>query len=48
MGSGERLGLHELKDRLQGHWAISVSGNRRATFRFEDRATVDVDFVDHH
>ena len=36
--------LHELKGRLKGHWAVSVSGNWRVTFRFEDGAAVDVDF----
>lgn len=40
--------LHELKGRLKGHWAVSVSGNWRVTFRFEDGAAVDVDYVDYH
>ena len=31
-----------------GHWAISVSGNWRMTFRFEDAEAVDVDRVDYH
>ena len=38
------VGLHELKGRLKGHWAVSVSGNWRITFRFEDGAAVDVDY----
>ena len=38
--------LHELKGRLQGHRAVSVSGNWRVTFRFEDGAAADVDYVD--
>jgi len=37
-----------LKGRLKGHWAVSVSGNRRVTFRFEDGAAVDVNCVDYH
>ncbi len=41
------FGLHELKGRLKGHWAVSVSGNWRITFGFEDGAAVDVDYVDY-
>ncbi len=40
--------LHALKGPLKGHHAVSVSGNWRVTFRFEDGAAVDVDFVDYH
>lgn len=40
--------LHELKAPLKGHWAVAVSGNWRVTFRFEDDAAVDVDYVDYH
>ena len=40
--------LHELKGSLKGHWAVSVSGNWRVTFRFEDGAAVDVDYLDYH
>ncbi len=40
--------LHALKGRLKGHYAVSVSGNWRVTFRFEDGSAVDVDYVDYH
>ena len=40
--------LHELKGRLNGHYAVSVSGNWRVTFRFEEGSAVDVDYVDYH
>ena len=40
--------LHALKGRLKGHYAVSVSGNWRVTFRFEDGAAADVDSVDYH
>ena len=40
--------LHALKGRLKGHFAVAVSGNWRVTFRFEDGAAVDVDYVDYH
>ena len=33
---------------LKGHNAVSVSRNWRVTFRFEDGAAVDVDYVDYH
>ena len=40
--------LHRLTGRLKGHWSVSLSGNWRVTFRFEDGAAVDVDYVDYH
>ena len=40
--------LHGLRGRLKGHYAVSVSGNWRVTFRFEDGLAVDVDYVDYH
>ena len=40
--------LHALKGPLKGHYAVTVSGNWRVTFRFEDGAPVDVDYVDYH
>ena len=42
------LQLHELKGGMKGHYAVSVSGNWRVTFRFEDGTAVDVDYVDYH
>ena len=42
------LGLHPLKGRLKGHYAVSVSGNWRVTFRIEDGDVRDVDYVDYH
>ena len=40
--------LHALKGPLKGHYAVSVSGNWRATLRFEDGAVADVDYVDYY
>ena len=40
--------LRELKGRLKRRWAVSVSSNWRVTFRFEDGASVDVDYVDYY
>ena len=40
--------LHPLRGRLLGRYAVSVSGNWRVTFRFEDGNVVDVDYLDYH
>ena len=42
------LRLHPLKGDLKGHYAVSVSGNWRVTFRFKDGDAVEVDYVDYH
>ena len=40
--------LHALTGRMKGHYAVSVSGNWRVTFRFEDGHAANVDYVDYH
>jgi proteic killer suppression protein len=40
--------LHPLKGRMREHHAVSVSGNWRVMFRFEDGNAVDVDYLDYH
>lgn len=40
--------LHPLKGNLAGYWAVSVSGNWRVIFRFEDGDAVDVNLIDYH
>ncbi len=40
--------LHRLKGHLQGHWSVSISGNWRIIFRFEDGDCFDVDLLDYH
>ena len=40
--------LHGLRGRLAGHYAVSVSGNWRVTFRFKDGLATDVDYLDCH
>jgi len=42
------LGLHPLKGRYEGLWAVSVSGNWRVVFRFEGNNAIDVDYLDYH
>ncbi len=40
--------LHPLVGDLSPHWAITVSGNWRLTFAFEDGDVVLVDYKDYH
>lgn len=40
--------LHQLKGEFRGHWAVSVSGNWRLTFRFEGSDVILVDYLDNH
>jgi len=42
------FGLHRLKGNLKDFWAVSVSGNWRIIFRFENSNAYDVDLVDYH
>jgi proteic killer suppression protein len=42
------LGLHPLKGSLKGFWAVTVSGNWRVIFRFENGNAIDVDYLDYH
>ncbi|MFZ2060665.1 MAG: type II toxin-antitoxin system RelE/ParE family toxin [Candidatus Binatus sp.] len=40
--------LHPLKGELKGFWSVTVSGNWRIIFRFEEGDAFDLDFVDYH
>lgn len=41
--------LHALKGSLSGYWSVSVSGNWRLIFRFDDQGNAtDVDLIDYH
>ena len=42
------LSLHPLKGSLKNYWSVSVSGNWRVIFRFEDGYVLDVDYLDYH
>lgn len=42
------FGLHALKGNLKGHWSVTVTGNWRMTFRFENEDAVLVDYQDYH
>ncbi len=41
-------GLHPLKGKLKGFWAVKVGANWRIVFRFEEGNATDVDLVDYH
>ena len=41
-------GLHPLRGNLEGHWAVSVSGNWRLTFAFQGEDAILVDYQDYH
>ena len=40
--------LHPLTASLAAHWAVSVNGNWRLTFRFDGEDAVLVDYQDYH
>jgi toxin HigB-1 len=42
------FGLHPLKGRFKGLWAVKVSGNWRIVFRFTAGNAHDVDLIDYH
>lgn len=42
------LNLHQLHGNYDGFWSVSVSGNWRVIFRFENNNAVDVDYLDYH
>jgi proteic killer suppression protein len=40
--------LHPFKGELAGFWSVTISGNWRIVFRFEDGDAFDVDLLDYH
>jgi proteic killer suppression protein len=40
--------LHKLKGELNNLWSITVNGNWRITFEFEDENVYVVDYLDYH
>jgi proteic killer suppression protein len=42
------VGLHPLKGKRRGQWAITISGPWRICFRFMDGDAYEVEIVDHH
>lgn len=46
--SAPEWSLHHLHGKLEGHWAITVSGNWRLTFSFDGNDAILVDYQDYH
>ena len=40
--------LHPLKGDLAGFWSVTIQANWRITFRFQEGAATDVDYLDYH
>jgi len=40
--------LHPLKGDLAGFWSVTINGNWRIVFRFENGDVTDVDYLDYH
>ena len=40
--------LHQLKGKLAGFWSITVTGNWRIIFKFDDNDIELVDYLDYH
>ena len=40
--------LHSLAGNLEGHYSVTVNGNWRMTFMFEDGDAILVDYQDYH
>jgi proteic killer suppression protein len=40
--------LHSLTGGLKGFWSVSVNGNWRIIFRFDDGDVFDVELIDYH
>jgi toxin HigB-1 len=39
---------HPLKSDLAGHWSVSVNGNWRLTYAWEDGNAILIDYQDYH
>jgi proteic killer suppression protein len=40
--------FHPLKGEWAGFWSVTVSGNWRIVFQFENSNVYDVDLIDYH
>jgi proteic killer suppression protein len=40
--------LHNLKEKLKGRWSITVSGNWRLTYEFQEGNVYLLDYEDYH
>jgi len=42
------LRLHKLTGDLKGHWSVSITGNWRIIFKFEDGEFHNLELIDYH
>ena len=42
------FGLHRLEGDLAGYWSVTVEGEWRIIFRFDQGNTTDVDLIEYH
>jgi len=42
------MNTHLLRGNYEGFWAVSITGNYRIIFRFQDGDIHDVDYLDYH
>ena len=40
--------LHPLKGDRKGFWSVTIAGNWRVIFRFDEGDALDVDLIDYH
>jgi proteic killer suppression protein len=40
--------LHPLRGDLEDFWSVTVTGNWRIVFRFEDGSAFELDYLDYH
>lgn len=40
--------LHQLRGKMEGLWAVKVSGNWRVVFSFKEANACDVNYIDYH
>ena len=40
--------LHPLSGELKGFWSVTVTGNWRIIFRFDDGNALELDYLDYH
>lgn len=42
------MGFHKLQGQLKGYYSVTVNGNWRIIFKFENNHAVLVDYLDYH
>lgn len=42
------MNLHSLKGELEDYWSVSITGNYRLTFKFENGDIFELDYIDYH